>query len=231
MIFNIRLGTFGGPLRLGDLLGVANVVEHFRQVESNSKIKFYLDGNAVGTSSYIQEFYKWLLENCDYFSSSPGDQYLPWQRVNVWDYRDIASDLIVIPNMATQQKKIVVNPLFDAPYNTYRNWTESVYNQTINEYNQYSDYDKVIISNKATQESGWRNATDLQQVLEEIMTCEIYIGGSTGLSLFASCLDNPPLNIHVMSSRCLLHTLPFRWQNDPRCQIKTYWLDFENTKW
>jgi hypothetical protein len=231
MIFNIKLGTFGGPLRLGDLLGVANVVEHFRQVENDPGIKFYLDPGSISNTKYVLEFYDWLMYNTNYFTVNRGNEYLPWERVNIWDYRDISGDLIHIENNQDRQKKIVVNPLFDAPYNTYRNWPISVFNEIINQHNEYSDYEKIIISNTEIKSPGWRCVTDMTDVILEIMTCEKYIGGSTGLSLFVSALNNPPENVHVMSSRCLLHTLPFRWQTDPRCTIKTYWLDFENTKW
>lgn len=231
MIFNIKLGTFGGPLRLGDLLGVANVVEHFRQVEKNPDIKFHLDPGSITQTKYVLEFYDWLLYNSNYFTLSRGNEYLPWERVNIWDYRDMSGDLIRIDNNHNKQKKIVVNPLFDAPYNTYRNWPMSVYNKIINEYNEYTDYEKVLISSSKIESPGWKTVTDMADVILEILTCEKYIGGSTGLSLFASAIENPPQAVHVMSSRCLLHTLPFRWQTDQRCRIDTYWLDFENTKW
>lgn len=231
MIFNIRLGTFGGPLRLGDLLGVANVVEHFRRVEDQPTIRFCLEPSAISDRKYVRDFYDWLVQNSDYFSQQPGTDYLPWQRVNIWDYRDISGDLIELKHGQEKQKKIVLNPLFDAEYNLYRNWPPQVFDSALKKYSHYQDYDKVIVSGTGQQASGWRSVTDMNQVLQEILTCEKYIGGSTGLSLFASALIDPPEMTHVMSSRCLLHTLPFRWQSEPRCKIQTYWLDFENTKW
>ena len=38
MIINIEPGTFGGPLRNGDLLGVCNVLEHIRKTNNNPQI-------------------------------------------------------------------------------------------------------------------------------------------------------------------------------------------------
>jgi hypothetical protein len=38
MIINIEPGTFGGPLRMGDLVGVCNVVAHLRKKHNQPKV-------------------------------------------------------------------------------------------------------------------------------------------------------------------------------------------------
>lgn len=232
MIFNIRLGTFGGPMRVGDLLGVANVIEHFRQVENDSSIKFYLEPGSISTTKYVLEFYDWLMYNTDYFTMNRGADYLPWQRVNVWDYRDIAGDLVKIPNNSKTAKKVVVNPLFDAPYNTYRNWSDRVYQEVIDYCEStFTGYELVLVSQKPLSRQGWRNVNDLHQVLGEIMEADTYVGGDTGLSHFAGALERGPDPIYYYSSRSLLHTTPINWHTNKKGTLRTYWLDFENTGW
>ncbi len=41
MIINIEAGTFG-TVRNGDMIGVANVLEHIRKVNNNPLIQFHL---------------------------------------------------------------------------------------------------------------------------------------------------------------------------------------------
>ena len=42
MIYNIKVGAFGGQLRAGDLIGVANVVEHMRKTDITTQFYFCL---------------------------------------------------------------------------------------------------------------------------------------------------------------------------------------------
>lgn len=232
MIINVGLGTFGGALRLGDLLGVANVLCHFRTTENNDQIKFHLRPNAVSNTAYVQEFYQWLLANTDFYSTVPGEIDLPWQRVNIWDYRDISGDLVKIENKNNKTDKIVVAPLFDAAYNTYRNWTSDVFDRIIDWANKnYSDHDLVILAHQPRQVPKWRTVTKLTDGLLEIMTARIYVGGDTGLSHFAGCLTPGPDPEYYYSSRSLIHATPLHWPVSKRGQMHTYWRDFENTKW
>lgn len=232
MIINIEPGTFGGPLRMGDLLGVGNVVEYIRKINNNPLIQFHIKMAAISEELHCRHFYFWLINNTNYFTVDEGTQSLPWNKVNVWDFRDISGDLVTIPNKYTQIKKIVISPLFDAPYNTYRNWPKEVFDKIISDYSKYPDfYDKVILSKTPMDIPGWRNCTDILESLNHIMTAEVYIGGDTGLSHFAGALDKGPEPIYYTSSRGLLHTTPFNWMTKNKGTMKTYWLDFEGTKW
>lgn len=232
MIFNIKLGCFGGPMRMGDLVACANVVEHFRKIENNNYIKFYIDSSAKQSTQHVEEFYSNLYRLTDYFSMNPGTQNLPWQRVNLWDYRDIAGDLVKIPNTLIKQSRIVVTPLLDADYNTYRNWPQPVFDQIIYDMNlKYPDHERILVTKHNINISGWKRIETLTQAIEAIMSAEVYIGGDTGLSHFVGALDQGPEPIYYTSSRGLLHTTPINWYTKKKGTLKTYWLDFENTKW
>lgn len=232
MIFNIRLGCFGGPMRMGDLVACANVVEHFRQTESNPAIQFYIDPAARQPTQHVQEFFLNLCQLTNYFSQQPGNHDLPWRRVNLWDYRDISGDLVCIPNHASQQQRIVVCPLLDADYNTYRNWPQSVFDKIIQDIDQqYPDHERILATSHSIDRPGWRRISNLTESLQAIMTAEVYIGGDTGLSHFVGALDRGPEPIYYTSSRGLLHTTPFNWATKKKGTMRTYWLDFENTQW
>jgi len=234
MIINIEPGTFGGPLRMGDLVGVCNVVEHLRKTNNNPEIRFHVRAEATSTDRNVQDFHSFLISQTNYFSSFEGQESLPWRRVNLWDFRDISGDMVKIPNNKPMKKKIVIFPLFDAPYNVYRNWPREILQQLIQKYGgkEYNDYIKVICSKDTTYfGEEWINSTDIIENLNHIMDAEIFIGGDTGTSHFAWSLDRAPKDlIYYNSSRGLIHTLPF-YLLQGKGQMATYWLDFENTKW
>lgn len=235
MIYNINHGVFGGPLRNGDLIGVCNVVEHLRRVQNDPMVQFHLTDSAISDTKYTKDFYKFLLKQCNYFTETPGEQNLPWQRVNLWDYRDLSGDLVKIPNNKEMKKKIVVFPLFDAPYNTYRNWTTGLMDFIVTLYagSEYDDYEKLICCKEELSfyYKGWEYSTDFMANIEHIMDAEVFIGGDTGTSHFAGALDRSPKDlIYYYSSRGLLHTTPF-YALKGKGELRTYWLDFEGTKW
>jgi len=233
MIINIEPGTFGGPLRNGDLLGVCNVIEHIRKTNSDPYIRFYLKPETVSTERYVQDFHSFLLCQTNYFSSHPGQETLPWRRVNVWDFRDICGDLVKVPNDKPMQKKIVIFPLFDAPYNTYRNWPKQLLQHLIEKYNdeEYKDYVKVICTKEPTYfGEEWVNSTDFMTNVYHIMDAEIFVGGDTGTTHFAFSLDRGPKDmLYYNSSRGLIHTLPF-YLLQGKGRMSNYWLDFEGTQ-
>jgi hypothetical protein len=238
-IINIEPGTFGGPLRNGDLIGVANVVEHLRQT-NDSKLQFHIKDEAISPEKYVREFYSFLLNQCDYFTNNVGTESLPWRRVNIWDFRDIIGDCVKIPNDKKTEFKIVVCPVFDAPYNTYRNWTKPIFERILKQCEQEypENFERIIcispnniINLQEFDLSKWIISTDFITNINHIMTTSTFIGGDTGTSHFAWSLDKGPKElIYYNSSRGLLHTLPF-YLISGKGTIKTYWLDFEGTTW
>ncbi len=236
MIINIEPGTFG-TVRNGDMIAVANVLEHIRKTNNNPLIQFHLKPGNVSDDTHCQTFYEIMLKMTNYFSTEPGDQSLPWRKVNVWDFRDISGDLVKIKNNAPMEKKIAVFPLFDAPYNVWRNWPKQVFEQIIQKFSteEYKDYEKIICKKGEPTEGcpyeGWRYSTNFVQNYYHITTAEVFVGGDTGSSHFAWALDRGPKDLlYYGSSRGLVHTLPF-YLMEGKGKMVNYWLDFEGTKW
>jgi hypothetical protein len=233
MIINIEPGTFG-TVRNGDMIGVANVIEHLRKTNNNPSIQFHLKPGNISPDIHCQTFYEIMLKMTDYFSKEEGTETLPWRKINVWDFRDISGDLVKIPNDAPMEKKITIFPLFDAPYNTYRNWPRELLQHLIEKFNadEYKDYKKFICTKEpAYFGEEWVNSTNFVQNYYHITTSEIFVGGDTGSSHFAWALDRGPKEmLYYGSSRGLVHTLPF-YLLEGKGKMTTYWLDFEGSKW
>ena len=235
MILNIYSDTFG-HIRMGDLVAVCNAVEHLRK--NNPNIKFYMSPGSIDSSDHVQRFFDFLLLQTNYFSGYAGNQDLPWKRVNLWDFRAISGDLVKIQNTSTMQNKVVICPLFDAPYNTYRNWPKQVFIEQVEKHlsDVYRDWEKIIcISNKSLlPQMDYKNfkiSTDFMNNINHIMTCRKFVGGDTGTSHFAWSLDRGPETLeYVMSNRGLIHTTPFYLMKG-KGEMKQYWLDFERTIW
>jgi len=230
MIVNVSRETFGGAIRNGDLIAVANIVEHLRK--NIPGLKFYLTPGTLFEADYVHKMHQFFLDHTDYFSLGTGTADLPWKRVNIWDFRDVAGDVVKIPNNQQKQKKIVVCPVFDAKYNTYRNWPMDVFEKILNECDQAQGYEKIILQSDNTRyRDGWIHSSDFNDNLMHIMQAEIYVGGDTGLSHFVGALEHGPQPVYYTSSRGLLHTTPFYWYTHKKGTMKTYWLDFERTEW
>jgi hypothetical protein len=236
MIYNIEKGTFGDCIRNGDLIAVANVVEHLRI--NQPEMQFHIRKEALSPDNYVQQFYNFLLKQCDYFTDNVGTESLPWRRVNLWDFRDIIGDVVKIPNTTKADFKVVVAPVFDAPYNTYRNWPAPVFEKILKYCeNVYpKQFDRVLCISPNIKLDGidlskWQISTDFITNINHIMSAMSFVGGDTGTSHFAWALDTGPKELlYYNSSRGLIHTLPF-YLLKGKGQMRTYWLDFERTSW
>lgn len=239
MIYNVPPDAFG-PLgtRNGDLIAICNIIEWIRKQKNDSTIKFFLAPGILNKEDYIQKFYDFLCDNTDYFSKSPGDKILNFHNIGVWDFRDIIGDNVKIKNNYEQTKKVVVFPLYDAQYNSQRNWSIDVMNNILLEIKeQYPEYEKVICAKDHPPEglidtSGFKVSTDFAENVKHIMESMVFYGGDTGVSHLASVIDPGPELNYVYSSRCLIHTLPFYFISQRKGNLKTYWLDFVGeAKW
>ena len=233
MIINVPLGAFGGPLRNGDIVAVANVVEYLRKVEDKN-IKFHLLPNSVSSADYCQKFLKFMLENTDYFSDNAGEKELSWKNINLWDFRGLSGDLVRIPNNKKPEKKIVIFPLFNAQYNTYRNWPKHIFEKMLERFKSeaYSDYRKIICTEATIGHiDGWEESTDFLENLDHIMTSEIFFGGDTGTSHFVGALESGPGEIlYFYSGHGLIHTTPF-YSTLGKGRVIHYWHNFEQATW
>ena len=233
-VLNIHKDCFGNCIRNGDLIAVGNVVEHLRKINNQPHIRFHMMPDAISSEDYCQKFFVFLKEQTDWFSEHQSQDNLQWERINLWDFRDISGDLVKIKNDKPMQKKIVIFPLFDAPYNVYRNWPRTLLQHLIEKYNteEYKDYTKIICSKDATYYGEeWINSTDFMENIYHIMNAEIFVGGDTGTTHFAFALDRGPKDmLYYNSSRALVHTLPF-YLMEGKGKMANYWLDFEGSKW
>lgn len=236
MIINIEPGTFG-TIRNGDMIAVANVLEYFRKTNNDPTIQFHLKPGNVSSDIHCQTFYEIMLKMTNYFTKKEGTESLPWRKVNIWDFRDVSGDLVKIHNDAKMEKKIVIFPLFDAPYNTYRNWPKELLPKLIEKFSvdEYKNYEKIICKKGEPMEGcpfeGWRYSTNFVQNYYHITTAEVFVGGDTGSSHFAWALNRGPKDmLYYNSSRGLIHTLPF-YLLQGKGRMTNYWLDFEGTKW
>lgn len=238
MIYNVPADAFG-PLgtRNGDLIAICNIIEWMRKRNNDSSIQFYLP-HVLNKDDYIHKFYDFLCNNTDYLSVTRGDKTLSFHNIGVWDFRDIIGDHVVIKNNRKQEKKIVVFPVYDAQYNVQRNWSIEVLKRIMEDCRkQYPNHEKYICA-KEQPPAGLINtdefkvSTDFITNIEHIMSSEVFYGGDTGVSHFASVLDKGPELNYIYSSRCLIHTLPFYFLSKRKGNLKTYWLDFVgDAKW
>ena len=239
MIVNITRETFGGALRMGDMVAACNVVEHLRLKSNNPNLRFYFNPDVLGNSSHCHKFHQFLLRQTNYLTENRGDNDLAWRKVNLWDFRDISGDLVKIPNNYDKKKKIVICPVLDAPYNIYRNWPKGQWEKCVeNQKKNLPNHQIVICVNNpkllddiSKLDSSIIISTDFDENLKHIMECEVFIGGDTGTSHFAWSLENGPIDlIYLSSSRGLVHTLPF-YLIKGKGLMQCYWMDFEGTRW
>lgn len=235
MIYNVNNTTFNSyGLRNGDLVAVVNFVQWFRKDQNDPGIQLYFEPGVIVDVDYVTKFYNFLLKQTDCFSVIPGDKRLPWNEVMLWDFRDIIGDHAVIENLEAQKKKIVVCPIYDAQYHSYRNWTQFMFDDILKEYSElYPDYEKIIGVKDAPSTNsnlhGFEISTDFYTNLYHIMEAEIFIGGDTGTSHFASALSPGPKElIYYYNGRGMIHTLPF-YLFEGRGKLKKFWLNCYGT--
>lgn len=230
MVINITPNNFGGRLRNGDIVGTLNVLEHLRK--NDSSIKFHIPNDSIHPTNYCFHFRNWLLDNTDYLSSIPGNTALDAHNINLWDFRSVIGDLVKIKNDISLNRKICIFPLFDGPYNPYRNWSIQMTNSIIEHYMQskFDDYEKIVCIHAEYPGiilKDFRYSFDILENIYHITTCSHYVGGDTGMSHFASALDNPHRKLnYYYGSVGLLHTTPF-YALQGKGNINMFW----NNNW
>lgn len=234
MIININPHTFdilGQGLRNGDLIAVCNIIESIRQQRSDPSLQFYLRPQVLNTAPWVTEFYHWLVSNTDYFALSPSEHSLPWSKVMVWDYRATVGDWVKISNPVPQTPKVCVFPVYDAEYNTYRNWNPELLTKILLYCNvQYPNHEKILCAKDNMREyidpCGFECSTDFLTNLNHLLSAEVYVGGDTGMSHFASVLDPGPRElVYYYSNNGMLHTLPF-YSLEGKGTIVKFWQNF-----
>ena len=235
MIYNVIPGTFNNyGIRNGDMIAIINFLKWFRQKENNPNIKLYITHNVIVNTDYCKTFFKFLCENTDYFSNEEGFQTLPYNELMLWDFRDIIGDHALIINPRQQKKKIVVFPIYDADYHNNRNWSLELLDSILKEYSEkYPDYEKIVcvkdIPAIDINMYGFSMSINFMSNINHIMESEIFIGGDTGTSHFASVLDKGPKElIYYYNGRGMIHTLPF-YLLEGKGKLKKFWLNCYKT--
>lgn len=221
MIINVQEKDFGGKLRNGDLVGMCNVLEYFRLQENNPNIKFYFPDEMVVEKEYGVKFLRFLKEHTDYFSVEKGELFLQSSDISVWEMRALSGDIVKIDNSVyTKQKKISIFPVFDAKYNTYRNWSVQLTNHIINKFKAlYPGYNVFLCVSENNipvlghlDLTGVKVSFDFDANINHICESEIFVGGDTGTSHFAGSLSNPAKNYYYYAAEETLHTFPLHYK-------------------
>lgn len=196
VVINCTQKNFGGYPKMGDSIAVLNIFQYIRDINNNPNIKFYLPDDEMYGYDYVLQFKRFLEKRTDFFSNIKGE-YDMIGSYELWSFREHNGELVKINNPEPQQKKVCVFPLLDANYDNQRNWPEKVLRDVIQKFSKtdYDDYEKILcikddhllteIDTKKFQIS-----TNFDDNINHILTCEYYVGGATGLSLFASVLSN-----------------------------------------
>lgn len=218
MIINVSENNFGGKLRNGDILGVCNILEYLRIKENNSNIKIFLSDNCIEQKVFGKKFKDFLVSHTDYFSDIPGELYFNFNGLNIWDYRSVTGDSIKVDNSKYKKKDVVaIFPLFDAQYNTYRNWNIELANHIIQKYsNDYPNYEIYICISENLEEyysklnlGRAKLSFDYNDNLIHICESKVFVGGATGTSLLSSALTDPADNNYYYFVRDIFATFPF----------------------
>jgi hypothetical protein len=188
-----------GAVRKGDLIGHM-VVNEMLRFQGNKEVKFHI--------SYPELVADFIPEFPEYFFPPPSTPTLVKELKlfgNLWGfydyiykYYDIVPKL-VYPRVNNEKFKIVINPLFDAPYSVDRNWTPDLFNNLMNHLtDNMPEAEKVIIGGKNLniKETDTPNVRvclgSVANSLHEIRTADAYIGGETGMTHFAFVTENQP---------------------------------------
>jgi hypothetical protein len=126
----------------------------------------------------------------------------------------------------------VVFPIYDAEYHTTRNWTDKLLNDTLWKYS-LPGYEKILcvkdLPVNPVELHGFTISTDFMTNIQHIMEAEIFIGGDTGVSHFASALTPGPSKLeYYYPDRGMIHTIPFHYFNG-KGKLNKYWLNLEGT--
>ena len=211
-IVNITPENFGGPMRNGDLIALCNFVEGWR-TDSEKHIQVNVPDYAIQPQSYVIQMRDWLVDNTDYFTKEQASHGCILHNANLWDLRCRMGDVVRIEPKLEQKKKIVIVPVFDAPYNTYRNWTLQMLDGICEHYSSsdYNEYEKIILTDKPVSCNihKFTESYNFLDNLKHIQECTIYVGGDTGLSHFVGALTGPRHINYFYGSHGLVHTNPF----------------------
>jgi len=234
MIYNVIPGTFNKyGIRAGDLIAMINFLQWYRKDQGNSNIKFHVKPNVLVNQNHVKQLFEFLKQITDCFTDEEGYGEMPYNEVMLWDFRDIIGDHVVINNPIEQQKKVVVFPVYDAEYHTYRNWSVKMLDSILKQYSdKYPSHEKILCLKDMPPVDadlhGFSVSTNYINNIKHIMSAEVFVGGDTGTSHFASALSNGPDCVYYYNGRGMIHTLPF-YLLEGKGTLKKFWVNCEGT--
>lgn len=235
LVYNVVPGTFNNyGIRNGDLIAIINFLSWFRKNQDKQDIRLHLTPGVLINQDYIFKFYEFLCAHTDFFSKTAGQENLPYHELMLWDFRDLIGDHAVIKNNEKQKRKLVIFPVYDAEYHSFRNWSIDLTNKKLEQLaEKYPDYDRILCAKDMPPPTinlnGFKVSTKFFDNLFHIMESEIFVGGDTGTSHFASVLDPGPRElIYLYNGRGMIHTLPF-YLLEGRGRLEKFWLNFYST--
>lgn len=185
------------------MIAMLNIFSYKRKEYNDPSIKFHLPdsaifGNEHSSYEYIRKFKKVLEKYTDFFSSTEGTEHLngAWE---IWSFREKNGEHITIENPIPIVKKVCIFPVLSVEYNPQRVWPNEILNNIIEEYSskEYHYYKKIIGIDavnvpllKDVDIKSFRLSTNFNDNINHILSCSHYIGGDTGLSHFASVLND-----------------------------------------
>lgn len=237
---NVHPDLFGPPLtlgnlRMGDLIACCNFLEYLQPGYDN--LQMYIPDESLFPSDHVFKMRNWLETNTNYITTKPNnlieidvypgtDETYP-HMYNLWNIRqdvlvrrqnvfDIP-DAVKIVNVVEIKQKVTICPLMDAPYNADRNWSMELLQNLINGWNYLSDhhYEMILISKEPIEGLDIRKfvySHDFETNLRHVMECDIFLGGDTGMSHFASALTRRPLCKFYYPKSTYGTTNPFYWK-------------------
>ena len=222
-VINVNFNNFYGKLRNGDILGICNILGFVRKVEKDETIKMHVPESLILQPEFGIKYFNFLKSHTDYFAESPGELNFTYENINFWDYRSVIGDNTKVNNTMYEKKdKVCLFPIFDAPYNTYRNWSIELTNYILERYqNEYSTYDIFVCVDKKLNSfyeklnlGRAQLSFDFDDNLKHICDCKVYVGGDTGTSHLAGSMINPAINDYYYSCEGLIHTLPLNYKTN-----------------
>jgi hypothetical protein len=192
MIFNINECSFGGKMKMGDMIASFNILEFIREKYFSNDIKYYLPNNVIQDRDHVRKFRDFLINNSNYISNIPGEIDFPFGPYEIWSFREQQGERVWIDIPRNNEKIISIFPLIDAEYNTERNWPNDLFQDVLNYYKNYNDYEKVICVlgdiPKDIDYTNYKISNDFMINIDYAVKCKYYVGGDTGFSHFVSSL-------------------------------------------
>jgi len=190
-VINVSYNNFYGKLRNGDILGICNILGYVRKMQNDETIRMYVSDDLILQPVFGMKYFNFIKSHTDYFSDTPGELGFTYQNINFWDYRSVIGDNTKVDNSNYEKKdKVCIFPIFDAPYNVYRNWSIDLTNYILERYqSEYPSYEVFLCVDKKLNEyydklnlGRTQLSFDFDENLKHISDCRVYVGGDTGTS-------------------------------------------------